>query len=80
MRLDPNRSKLPEVNAAVRAYYAKPGNMAGGNLHIVLDDGNVGSGDIQHCIDRCIEQGDTDGEALARMILSMSKTQRRKIL
>jgi hypothetical protein len=32
---------IPEVHPLVIAYYAKPGNSAGGNLHLVLDNYNV---------------------------------------
>jgi hypothetical protein len=60
-------------------YYALPGNGAGGNLHIVLDDGNVRDSDIEFCIERAQEKGDKFGEAIGRVLLRMSKTQRRKV-
>ena len=70
---------LPEVLPMMWAYVAKPGNGVGGNLHIVLDEGNVCDGHILYCLDRCREKGDTDGVALAETLLRMSKTQRSKL-
>lgn len=69
----------PEVAPMVRAYYGKPGNEAGGALHVVLDDCNVDDASVAFCVNEAIEQGDADGEALARKLLAMSKTQRRKL-
>lgn len=70
---------LPDVIPLVRAYYAKPGNSAGGSLHIVLDDGNVSDAHIRFCMDEAQKNGDEDGVILARLLLSLSKTQRRKL-
>jgi hypothetical protein len=70
---------IPEVLADFKAYFQTPGNGAWGSLHIVLDDGNFRDGDVQFCIDRAIEKGDTEGERLARILLKMSATQRRKM-
>ena len=36
-----NKPTILEVMPLVKAYYEKPENGAGGNLHIVLDDGNI---------------------------------------
>lgn len=71
---------VPDVAPLVRAYYALPLNGAGGSLHIVLDDGNVSDGDVEFCVARAEERGDEDGAALARVLLRMSKTQRRKLV
>jgi hypothetical protein len=70
---------IPEVAPLVRAYYEKPGNEAGGALHVVLDDCNVDDGSVRFCLTEATERGDADGEALARKLLAMSKTQRRKL-
>lgn len=70
---------VPEVLPLVRAYYAKGGCGAGGNLHVVLDDGNVEDCFVESCLDRCRESRDADGEQLASLLLKMSKTQRRKL-
>jgi hypothetical protein len=70
---------VPDVLDIVNAYYAQRGNEAGGNLHIVLDDGNVRDGDVAFCLGWAIEKRDKEGEHLAQLIERMSTTQRRKL-
>lgn len=70
---------VPEVMSLVKAYYAKPGNSVGGNLHIVLDDGNIKDDHIRFCLEQCHREKDRDGEDLALLLLKMSKTQRKKL-
>lgn len=73
------KQTVPEVLKTVREYYSKPGNEAGGSLHVVLDDGNVRDSDVLFCISYAKEAGDTDGKSLAEILFKMSKTQRMKI-
>jgi hypothetical protein len=73
------RPTIPEVLPLVRAYYSKPGNAVGGALHIVLEDGNVRTSDVEWCRQRAAEDGDVDGVQLATLLLAMSPTQRRKL-
>lgn len=70
---------VPEVLPLVEAYYDKPNNGAGGNLHIVLDDGNVEDSHVEFCLNQARRYGDLDGVALAEILLKMSKTQRLKL-
>lgn len=70
---------VPEVEWMVREYKAKPGNGAGGALHIVLDDCNVHDEHVDHCIERALELDDKDGIAIGRLLRMMSKTQRLKL-
>ena len=70
---------ISEVLPLVRDYYNKPGNGAGGSLHIVLDDGNISDGDVQFCLNDAKERGDNDGVSLAEKLLLMSKAQRKKL-
>jgi hypothetical protein len=70
---------IPEVHPLVVAYYAKPGNSVGGNLHLVLENKNVSNGHVIHCLTTAIDNDDQDGEILARKLLGMSKTQRLKL-
>lgn len=69
---------VPEVLPLVRAY-RDAGNPLGGSLHVVLDDGNVEDYFVRACLERCVENGDVEGERLARLLLRMSKTQRTKL-
>ena len=73
------RPTLPDVAPQFAAYYAIPGNEAWGSLHIVLDDGNVGDDSVRFCIEYAQSVSDVEGERLARILLTMSKTQRRKL-
>ena len=74
-----SKPTVPEVLPLVRSYYAKPGNEAGGSLHIVLDDGNVDDDSVAFCLQRANEKHDEDGIKLAELLSKMSKTQRRKL-
>lgn len=73
------RPTVPDVLPMVHAYYRKPGNSVGGNLHIVLDDDNILDSDILFCRRQAEEANDVDGVALADVLLQLSKTQRLKI-
>lgn len=71
---------VPEVLPFVKAYLAKDGNMSGGSLHIVLDDGNILDRHIKFCIEYARERGDKDGVKLGELLLRTSKTQRIKLI
>lgn len=74
-----NKPTIPEVRPLVDAYRSLPGNGAGGSLHIVLDDGNVGDRNVQFCAQEAQDRGDEPGGKLSRVLLRMSKTQRKKL-
>jgi len=68
---------VPEVAPLVKQLYRT--RAAGCCLHIVLDDGNVEDGSVKYCINYAKEQGHNDCDVLANILLSMSKTQRKKL-
>lgn len=68
-----------EVTQMARDYYAKPGNGAGGSLHIVLDDGNIKDDSVEFCRKWAEDAGDEDGVRLAEALLGLSKTQRLRV-
>ena len=68
---------VPEALPFVRTLYESHG--AGCCLHIVLDDGNIEDSSVEFCIRYAEEQGHGSCAALARMLRSMSKTQRQKL-
>ena len=74
-----NKKTVPEVMPLIIDYYSKEENGAGGSLHIVLNDGNIDDDSIIWCINYAKEKGDKDGVKLGKILLGMSKTQRRKI-
>jgi hypothetical protein len=68
-----------DVLPSLRVYLQRPENGAGGPLHIVVEDGNYHDDHLWHCLRRAEELGDEDGVWLAKMMLRMSKTQRKKL-
>lgn len=76
---EPAKPTLPEVLPLVRALYATRHGVAGGCLHIVLDDCNVYDDIVEDCIQWAEDHECAECEALGRLLLRMSKTQRRKL-
>lgn len=71
---------VPEIMPRIwRFYESKPENMSGGFLHIVLDDDNVETVNVQWCKDQALLAGDTEAAEIADLLLGMSLTQRRKV-
>lgn len=77
MKLD--RPTVHDVAPLAKVYCAKPGNGAGGNLHLVLGNGNVNDNHVRFCLDQAKAAGDPDGVELATKLLSMTRTQRHKV-
>jgi hypothetical protein len=75
----PEKPSIPDVLPLVKAYFQKPGNEAGGLLHVVLDDGNVESPHILFAMEQCLLASDEDGHWLCIQLLRMSRTQRKKL-
>lgn len=73
------RITIPEVLPLVRDYYAQPGNGAGGNFHIVLDDGNINRTHVVWCWNRAREARDWRGMALGFKLLRMTISQRKRL-
>ena len=72
------KTSIPEVFDRFAAYYdASTGEW--GALHIVLADGNVKDDDVWYCIADATTEGDAEGADLGRILLTMSRTQRRKL-
>lgn len=62
----------PEDMADIcREFYLLQGNLVGGCLHIVLDDGNWADSNIEFCIDQAKEQGDENAIALGEILLQI---------
>jgi hypothetical protein len=67
---------LPEVEPFIDAYYMLPGNGAGGELHVVLDDGNYARSHIEWCLANAQRE---ETKALASVLLLLSNSQRRRM-
>lgn len=77
MTRDSDRPTIPQVRERFLDYvYANP---VWGSLHIVLSDQNLDDDCVRSCIDYAISEGDEEGEALGRILLKMSRTQRLKL-
>lgn len=68
---------IPDVVERFSEYVRNHPN--GGSLHIVLEDGNIDTESVMWCINYASVHGDVEGEALGRVLLTMSKTQRNKL-
>lgn len=68
---------IPSVRERFQRYHERFPSW--GSLHIVLDDGNVADNHVQWSIDHAVDYQDEEGAALGRILLTMSKTQRRKL-
>lgn len=79
MAINQDKLTVPEIMPLVRAFQSKIGNGTGGNLHIVLDDGNVDDDDVIFCLEKAKASSDQDGVDLATKLLTMSKDQRLEV-
>jgi len=70
---------IPDVIERFADYLETPGNGAWGSLHCVLDDGNVRNSDIVAAAETARAAGDVEGEALATVLMRMSRTQRERL-
>lgn len=68
---------VPDVIDRFKEYHLL--NPVWGSLHIVLEDFNVEDSHVQHCIEWAEKEGDTEGVALGKILLQLSKSQRYKI-
>lgn len=74
----PDRPTItPELVERFRAYPLRDAGW--GSLHVVLEDGNVETVFVEGAISWAEEHGDAEGAALARILLSMSRSQRGRI-
>lgn len=64
------------IDALVCEFYAMDGNAAGGDLHVVVEDINLGDGSISWCRDEARKLGDENALALAELLLRMPPLRR----
>lgn len=63
------------------AYYKSiKGNYCGGNLHTILEDGNILDADILFCRRACVKSNDTLGLLLCDILLTWEIDTRDKVL
>lgn len=71
------KATVPEVHERIRQYL-KNMNSGCGNYGLFFN-GNYGIDHIEFCIQRCVDESDTEGEEIGKVLLTMSKTQRKKL-
>lgn len=64
------------VFVSIYLYEFKKIEEAGGNLHNVLDDGNVDDSNILWCKEKCESENDTFGIFICDLLLSISERKR----
>ena len=69
-------TKLSRIKEAISEFSDKDENINGGNLHIILEDGNVKDSDVEYCIKVCMEKRDWDGLSLAAQLMTITPLQR----
>jgi uncharacterized protein (TIGR02996 family) len=67
-----HRPSLEDYKSGFAAYRAA--NPMWGNLHIVLEDGNVDTESVAYCMSLCAERDDELGQLLAMILLSLTPT------
>ena len=63
----------PIIKFLIQAYYESPDNYAGGNLHIVLDDGNIEHANIRWCKKECKKNNDSIGRVICDILLQYTE-------
>ena len=63
----------------INQFLSLEGNEVGGNLHIVLDDGNLEDNDIAFCLVRCAINNDFLGYTICANLLHISYEEREEI-
>lgn len=74
------RPSIAFMKGLIGAYYALDGNITGGSLHIVLDDGNLETEHVEWCVRWAAEKNDPDGVFLARLLLKFTDAERAQML
>ncbi|WP_432263302.1 hypothetical protein [Cupriavidus sp. TMH.W2] len=73
------KPSLPEIKPLVRAWYAKPGNGAGGLFHLIIEGGNNEQRWANAALEAARASGDADAICLGELLAAMSPTQRQKL-
>ena len=74
-----NKPTIPDVIDKFIAYRNNHLGTWGMYLHVILDDNNVRDCFVLRTIEDAVERGDKETEDIARLLYSMSTTQRLKI-
>lgn len=71
--------KVIHVIELARFYCDTLDNPSGGNLHIVLSDGNIQTADVEFCREEARNARDHVGLALAELLLELTEEERQEV-
>lgn len=75
-----SRPSFAFMRDIIAAFCAQPGNMSGGSLGLVLEDGLFEYEWVQACRDYALKNNDPDGAFLASLLIQFSETERAEII
>jgi hypothetical protein len=75
-----NYEEAQLLGELIEIYYAVDGNGVGGNLHVVLDDGNLDDESIKWCIGECLAGSDHLGAEIAKRLMGFDEEARGLIM
>jgi hypothetical protein len=68
---------LPEVRPIIEAWYARPENGAGGELHVILDDNNMERSFLVHTI--ASDRHGDEAKWICNVLLMLTPSQKRRL-
>lgn len=68
-----------DIKMQQRLKWFMEANPTGGNLHIVMEDGNLEDHHIQWCLTNALDEGDGEAAVLAHWLLKQSEEDREYI-
>lgn len=83
-----DRPTVPQAAEALRLYYRLPGRANGGAVHIITEDGNIGQGHADWCLENARLWAERWSGAptftlfdvaISGMLAAMTSTQRRRL-
>lgn len=67
---------VDQLAEVILCYYEKLGNLAGGYLHVVLDEGSTEDSSVRFCLGEAEKAKDHVGVAIAQMLLDLTEDKR----
>lgn len=68
------------VTKLIAEYDQIPENLCGGNLHIILDDGNIEDHHILSCYTYCKDKKDYLGMLICSLLMDIDESEREKAI
>jgi hypothetical protein len=75
-----DRPTVSDVAPLIDRYWHMPGHEIGGNLHVVLDDGNIDDSSVEGSLETALARGDVEATEILTLLRQMTTTQRRRLI